>query len=76
MFNKALAAVAALSLTASPVLAQSQATVSAPAPAEETVEGSEMRGGFILPGIAIVAIIIAILALTDTWPFDDEPESP
>lgn len=75
MLKKTLMAAAAFSLAASPVMAQSQA---APVvPAEESVEGSELRGrGVLLPGIAIVAIILAILALTDTWPFDGEPESP
>jgi len=72
MLKKILATAAALSLATNPVLAQS---TSAPAPTEESVEGSEMRGGRMLPLIAAVAIILAILALTDTWPFDDA-ESP
>ena len=74
MLKKTLVAAAAFSLAASPVLAQSQAA--APAPSIEEVEGSEMRGrGKILPFLAVAAIILAILALTDTWPFDD-PDSP
>jgi hypothetical protein len=74
MFKKTVAAAAALSLAAGPVLAQSQA---APVePASEQVQGSEFRGGVILPAIAIAALILAILALTDTWPFSDDPESP
>ena len=74
MLKKTLVAAAAFSLAASPVLAQSQ--MPAPAPVSEEVEGSEMRGrGKILPFIAVAAIILAILALTDTWPFDD-PDSP
>ena len=73
MLKKTLMAAAAFSLAAGPALAQSQ---SAPVePASEQVEGSEFRGGVILPAIAIAALILAILALTDTWPFD-EPESP
>ncbi|HEX9932945.1 MAG TPA: hypothetical protein VGB08_08905 [Allosphingosinicella sp.] len=72
--KKTLVAAAAFSLAASPVLAQSQ---TAPVePATEQVEGSEFRGGFLLPAIAIAAIVLAILALTDTWPFGDDPESP
>ena len=74
MLKKTLVAAAAFSLVASPVLAQAR---TAPIqPAQEEVEGSELRGrGTILPLLAVVAIILAILALTDTWPFD-EPESP
>lgn len=75
MLKKILVAAAALSLAAGPVLAQARA---APIqPAQEEVEGSELRGrGTILPLLAVTAIILAILALTNTWPFDDEPESP
>ena len=75
MLKKTLMAAAAFSLAASPVLAQAQ---TAPIqPAQEEVEGSELRGrGTILPLLAVAAIILAILALTNTWPFDDEPESP
>ena len=69
MLKKTLAAAAALSMAVTPVLAQS---APAPEPATEQVEGSEMRGGVILPAIVVAAIILAILALTDTWPFDDE----
>jgi hypothetical protein len=74
MLKKSIAAMTALSLVASPVLAQSSAGLSAPAPATESVEGSELRGGRILPAIAAVAIILVILALTDTWPFGDGDE--
>jgi hypothetical protein len=74
MLKKSLMAAAAFSLAASPVLAQSR---TAPVqPAEESVEGSELRRGTLLPGLALVAIILAILALTDTWPFDEDPQSP
>ena len=74
MLKKTLFAAAAFSLAASPVLAQSQG---APVqPAEENVEGSELRRGGILVPLAIVAVILAILALTDTWPFDEDPQSP
>ena len=75
MLKKTLVAAAAFSLAASPVLAQSQ---TAPVqPAEENVEGSELRGrGVLLPGLALVALILAVLALTDTWPFDEDPQSP
>jgi hypothetical protein len=46
------------------------------APASETVdEGSELRGGFIIPLIALVAIILGILAATNDDD-DDLPKSP
>jgi len=75
MLKKTLMAAAAFSLAVSPAIAQSQA---APVqPADESVEGSELRGrGVLLPGLAVVAIILAILALTNTWPFDEDPQSP
>ena len=75
MLKKTLVAAAAFSLAASPVLAQAQ---TAPVePAQEQVDGSELRGrGTILPLLALTAIILAILALTNTWPFDEDPESP
>ena len=67
-----LAAAGALSLAVAPVAAQAQAAASAAiTPATEEVEGSEIRGGFILPLIAIIAIILAILHFTG----DDDPIS-
>ncbi|MFN3945348.1 MAG: hypothetical protein ACK4K7_10505 [Allosphingosinicella sp.] len=80
MFNKSLAALAAASLAVAPVMAQAQSVPSAAAaPSIEQVEGSEAfgRGGIVLPVIAAVAVVLAILALTNTWPFDDKkPVSP
>ena len=72
MLKKTLVAAAAFSLAATPVLAQSQAPIE---PDSEQVEGSELRG-VLLPGLALLAIILAVLALTDTWPFDEDPQSP
>jgi hypothetical protein len=45
------------------------------APASERVDGSELRGGFIIPLIAIIAIILGILAATNDDD-DDLPHSP
>jgi sensor histidine kinase regulating citrate/malate metabolism len=76
-FKKAsIAAVLAASMAATPVLAQT-----APAPIESVRSGadmddaSELRGGFIIPLIAIVAIILGILAATSDSD-DDLPTSP
>ena len=70
--GKVFASVAvATSLVAAPIVAQA-------APAElrtsTEVEGENMRGGFIIPLIAIIAIILGILAATSDG--DDDPESP
>jgi hypothetical protein len=72
VFKKVVTAASAVALMAAPTVAAAQ---SAPVePASETVEGSELRGGFIIPLIAIVAIILGILAAIH----DDEepPHSP
>lgn len=70
--QKAIAFAAAAALAFAPTAAAAQ---SAPIePAAENVEGSELRGGFIIPLIAIVAIILGILAATHGD--DDPPHSP
>ena len=61
--SKVLAAVVATSLVSAPVVAQA-----APASVEQArvgteVEGENLRGGFIIPLIAIIAIILGILAM-------------
>ena len=70
--GKVLASVAvATSLVTAPVVAQA-------APAERTateVQGENVRGGFLIPLIAIIAIILGILAATGGGD-DDEPHSP
>jgi hypothetical protein len=75
VFKGLIAATAAIALSVTPALAQASA---APAPATETVEeGSEMfgRGGFIIPLVAIIAVILGILAATSDND-DDLPTSP
>lgn len=61
----------ATSLLAAPVVAQA-------APADlrtgTEVEGENLRGGFIIPLIAIIAVILGILAITSGG--DDGPTSP
>ena len=76
-----MASIAAAALVVSPTVAAAQSATSAPAqiaPAEETVEGSELRrGGFIIPLVAIIAIILGILAATGNLENDrDTPRSP
>ena len=62
-----------------PVVAQSRAAAAdVPARTGAQMEGeSDLRGrGIIIPTVVVVGLILLILALTDTWPFDDDPVSP
>ena len=77
-----IAATAAIALTATPVMAAATSSARAAAgvaPATETVdEDSELRGrrgGFIIPLIALIAIILGILAATNDND-GDLPRSP
>ncbi len=70
-----LAALAAASMAAAPaVAAPKPAATSATevAPQSETVEGEQIRGGFLLPLAIIIAIILGVILLTG----DEEPTSP
>jgi H+/gluconate symporter-like permease len=73
VFKKVITAAAAVAMMAGSTVAAAQ--TAAVAPANETVEGSELRGGFIIPLVAIVAIILGILAATHNND-DDLPHSP
>ncbi|HEX8380524.1 MAG TPA: hypothetical protein VF619_08260 [Allosphingosinicella sp.] len=73
-FKSILAAIAAASMAAAPaVAAPKRAPVAEVTPAAETVEGDQIRGGFLLPLAIIIAIIIGVLLLTKD---DEEPVSP
>jgi hypothetical protein len=61
----------AMSLVAAPVAAQAAA---ADLRTGTEVEGENLRGGFIIPLVAVVAIILGILALTGGN--SDRPHSP
>jgi len=74
-----VAAILAVSMASTPVLAQSAqsaASLSVAARGGTTDAGrtSDIRGGFIIPVIAVVAIILGILALTGGS--NDHPHSP
>jgi hypothetical protein len=76
VMKKLIALFAATALVATPVAAQ---TAAAPEPVRAGAEmenENELRGGFIIPTVVVIGVILAILALTDTWPFDEDPESP
>jgi hypothetical protein len=72
VFKGLIAAATAVALAATPAVAASnnaaaaarQASMSV-TPADESVEGSELRGGFIIPLVAIIAIILGILILLE-----------
>ena len=74
-FKGLIAATASVALMAAPTVATAQ---SAPEPAKEEVEGSELRGGFIIPLIALIAIILGLCIATDQCGGDDDdlPHSP
>jgi len=73
VFNKVITAAATVALMAAPTVAAAQSA--AIEPAGESVEGSELRGGFIIPLIALIAIILGILAATHGED-NDPPTSP
>jgi hypothetical protein len=82
-FKGLIAATASVALIASPTMAAAQASSAAArsaevAPATETVDGEQLRGGFIIPLIALIAIILGICAATDVCGGDDDdlPTSP
>ncbi len=80
VFKGFIAAVSAVALSATPAVASASSAAAASratqvAPADESVEGSELRGGFVIPLLAIVAIILGILAATQ-GDDDDLPRSP
>lgn len=69
-----LAAMAAASMATASVVAQ-PAPAAEIAPQVETVDGEQLRGGFIIPLAIIIAILIGVLLLTRNN--DDEgPVSP
>jgi heme/copper-type cytochrome/quinol oxidase subunit 2 len=71
-FSYILAAMAAVSMAAAPVVAQPKPAAEV-APQTETVEGEQIRRGFLLPLVIIIAIIIGVIFLTKG---DEDPISP
>ena len=73
-----VAAALAVSMASTPVMAQTAQASAAPlsvAASSGAVSGeaSELRGGFIIPLVAIIAVILGILAATGG---SDRPHSP
>ena len=80
-FKKAsLAAMLAVSMAGTPVLAQTAPPASSVPIADRssatTDDASELRGGFIIPLIALIAIILGICAATGScFGDDDDPRT-
>jgi hypothetical protein len=80
-FKGIIAATASVALMAAPTMAAAQTSAVATtevAPGDENVSGSELRGGFIIPLIALIAIILGLCVATDICGRDDDelPTSP
>ena len=72
-----VAAALAVSMASTPVLAQNSAaplSVAASTGTQVSGQSSELRGGFIIPLVAIIAVILGILAATSSG--GDRPHSP
>lgn len=75
VFKGLIAAATAVALSVAPTVAAAQtAAPTELAPASESVDGSELRGGFVIPVIAIIAILLGILAWQKGG--DGPPKSP
>ena len=82
-FKGLIAATTSVALMTAPTMAAAQASAAAArttevAPATETVQGEQLRGGFIIPLIALIAIILGLCVGTDICGGDDDdlPTSP
>jgi hypothetical protein len=80
-FKRLIAAAASVALLTTPTMALAQSSAAAAAtqevaPAQESVEGSELRGGFIIPLIALIAVILGLCAALCNNNDDDLPSSP
>jgi hypothetical protein len=82
-FKGLITAAASVALVTAPTMATAQASAAAArsaevAPQAETVDGEQLRGGFIIPLIALIAIILGLCLATDLCggDDDDQPTSP
>ena len=83
VFKKLIAATASVALMTAPTVALAKSSAAAAAthevaPADETVAGSELRGGFIIPLIALIAVILGLCAANVFCSDNDDdlPSSP
>lgn len=85
VFKGLIAATASVALMVTPAVASAQSAAQAArpvtqvAPADENLdEGSQLRGGFVIPLIALIAIILGLCVASDICGNgdDDLPHSP
>ena len=79
-YRKIVAALAAAALVAAPTMGVAQTAAQAPAPAAETVDGSELRGGNgfgqVLPLLFIIALVLLIREIVKDRDVGDDAISP
>ena len=84
-FKGIIAAATSIALVTAPTMAAAQTAAATTAavtqevtPGTETVAGEQLRGGFIIPLIALIAIILGLCVATDICGGDDDdlPTSP
>ena len=84
-FKGLITAATSIALVTAPTVATAQTTAATAAsvtqevtPSTETVDGQQLRGGFIIPLIALIAIILGLCVGTDICGGDDDdlPHSP
>ena len=81
-FRKLVAAAVSVALMSTPTIALAQSSAPASAnqevlPADESVEGSQLRGGFVIPALALIAILLGLCAAGVICGEDDDlPTSP
>jgi hypothetical protein len=73
MFKGAITTLAAFSLVGAPVVAQAASATVEQARVGTDIEGESLRGGVILPLVALIAAILAIMLVTDSG---EDPVSP
>ena len=78
-FKRLVAAAASVALMTAPTVALAQSSAAAAtreiAPADEDVEGSGLRGGFIIPLIALIAVLLGLCAADVICSGDEDPPS-
>ena len=81
LMKASLAAMLAVSMASTPVLAQTAPSAASLSVASrsgaETSDANELRGGFLIPLVALIAVILGLCVATNICGGDDEdPTSP
>ena len=82
-FKGLIAAATSVAMIAAPTIATAQTTTATTAsatrevaPAAESVDGDQLRGGFIIPLIALIAVILGLCVATDLCGGNDDDDLP